>query len=129
MSLIAIFIALIFLHSLVAARLERSVVTAPIMFTAAGALALFSLPESPDREGGQHFFLSIAELGLVLLLFSDAYRTDLRVLRSFRSLPVRLLSSGMLLTILLGLLWALAVLPGLSLWEAGILAAILAPTD
>ncbi|HJU56343.1 MAG TPA: cation:proton antiporter [Pyrinomonadaceae bacterium] len=129
MYLISVFVVLIFLHSLLSSRMERTVVTAPIVFTTAGALALFFLPASPDREGGQHFFLSIAELGLVLLLFSDAYRTDLRALRSFRSLPVRLLSIGMLLTILLGLLWALAVLPGLSLWEAGILAAILAPTD
>ena len=35
----------------------------------------------------------------------------------------------MLLTILLGALGALVVVGGLSLWEAGILAAILAPTD
>ncbi len=129
MLLIAIFVALIFLYGLFSSRLERTPVTAPIVFTVAGALALFSLPESPDREGGQRFFLGIAELGLVLLLFSDAYRTDLRVLKSLRSLPVRLLSVGMLLTMLLGFLAALAVLPGLSLWEAGILAAILAPTD
>jgi sodium/hydrogen antiporter len=129
MLLISIFVVLIFLHSLVSSRLQRTVLTAPIVFTTAGALALFLLPESPDREGGQHFFLSIAELGLVLLLFSDAYRTDLRVLKSFRNLPVRLLSIGMLLTILLGLLGARVVFPHLSLWEAGILAAILAPTD
>jgi NhaP-type Na+/H+ or K+/H+ antiporter len=65
----------------------------------------------------------------VLLLFTDASRTGLGELRSQRSLPVRLLTTGMLLTILLGGLGALAVFPGLSLWEAGILAAILAPTD
>lgn len=129
MLLISIFIVLIFLHSLVSSRLERTVVTAPIVFTTIGALAVFLLPASPDREGGHHFFLSIAELGLVLLLFSDAYRTDLCVLKSFRNLPARLLSTGMLLTILLGLLGALLVFPQLSLWEAGILAAILAPTD
>jgi NhaP-type Na+/H+ or K+/H+ antiporter len=35
----------------------------------------------------------------------------------------------MLLTILLGAIGALVVVGGLSLWEAGILAAILAPTD
>ena len=35
----------------------------------------------------------------------------------------------MLLTILLGAVFALVVIDGLSLWEAGILAAILAPTD
>jgi NhaP-type Na+/H+ or K+/H+ antiporter len=65
----------------------------------------------------------------VLLLFTDASRTDLQVLKNIRSLPVRLLSTGMLLTILLGGLAALVVFHQLSLWEAGILAAILAPTD
>jgi len=51
------------------------------------------------------------------------------VLNRIRNLPVRLLSVGMLMTILLGALAALAVFPQLTLWEAGILAAILAPTD
>jgi sodium/hydrogen antiporter len=40
-----------------------------------------------------------------------------------------LLSAGMLLTMVLGAAAALVVFPQLSLWEAGILAAILAPTD
>ena len=46
-----------------------------------------------------------------------------------RNLPGRLLSVGMLLTILLGALGALVVFRQLSVLEAGILAAILAPTD
>jgi NhaP-type Na+/H+ or K+/H+ antiporter len=50
-------------------------------------------------------------------------------LKSMRNLPVRLLSVGMLLTILLGALGALVVFRQLSVLEAGILAAILAPTD
>ena len=65
----------------------------------------------------------------MLLLFTDASRTDLGVLKNIRNLPVRLLSAGMLLTLLLGGLGALVVFRQLSLWEAGILAAILAPTD
>jgi NhaP-type Na+/H+ or K+/H+ antiporter len=65
----------------------------------------------------------------VLLLFTDASRTELRVLRNIRELPARLLSVGMLLTILLGAVAAKLVFPQLSWWEAGILAAILAPTD
>jgi NhaP-type Na+/H+ or K+/H+ antiporter len=64
-----------------------------------------------------------------LLLFTDASRTDLRVLKRNRNLPIRLLSTGLLLTILLGALAALVVFRRLFLWEAGILAAILAPTD
>jgi sodium/hydrogen antiporter len=126
---IGIFVSLVFLYSLVSGRLERTVLTAPILFTAAGMLtslvpaALHHL--GLDRRG----FLLIAEVGLVMLLFTDASRISLRVLRGNRNVPVRLLSTGMLLTILLGAMSALVVLGGLSLWEAGILAAILAPTD
>ena len=129
MTLIAIFIILIFLYSLASARLEKTIFTAPILFTAAGMLVLLLLPELRERKGNLEVFLRIAEVGLVLLLFTDASRTDLQVLKSIRNLPVRLLSAGMLLTILLGALAALALFRQLTLWEAGILAAILAPTD
>ena len=129
MTLLAIFIVLIFLYSLVSGCLERTVLTAPILFTAAGMLVLLLLPELRDRKTNLEVFLRVAEVGLVLLLFTDASRTDLQVLKSIRNLPVRLLSAGMLLTILLGAVAALAIFPQLSVWEAGIRAAILAPTD
>ena len=129
MIIFAIFVALIFLHSLVSGRLERSVVTAPIVFTAAGMMALLFLEELTNHEGVRPMFLHLAEVGLVLLLFTDASRTNLGVLKNIRNLPARLLSSGMLLTLLLGGVAALVVFRQLSIWEAGILAAILAPTD
>ena len=129
MTLIAIFIALIFFYSLAAGWLERTVLTPPILFTAAGMLVFLFLPELPKFGSGLEVFLRVAEVGLVLLLFTDASRTDLRVLNSIRVLPARLLSTGMLLTILLGALAALVIFRQLTLWEAGILAAILAPTD
>jgi len=129
MALLTVFIVLIFLHSLVSARLERTVVTAPIIFTAAGMLALLALPDIRNNPAGHEAFLHAAEVGLVLLLFTDASRTGLKVLRDIRNLPVRLLSTGMMLTILLGGAGALLLFPKISIWEAGILAAILAPTD
>jgi sodium/hydrogen antiporter len=129
MTLVSIFTGLLFLYSLVSSRVERTILTAPMLFTAAGILTALLLPGLRDQKASATTFLWLAEVGLVLLLFTDASRTDLQVLKSLRSLPVRLLSTGMLLTILLGGIAALAVLPNLTLWEAGILAAILAPTD
>ena len=129
MTLLAIFITLIFLYSLISSRLEQTIVTAPILFTVAGMLVLFCMPELRQREANLEVFLRVAEVGLVLLLFTDASRTDLRVLKTIRNLPIRLLSAGMLLTIALGALGALVVFRQLTIWEAGILAAILAPTD
>jgi NhaP-type Na+/H+ or K+/H+ antiporter len=79
--------------------------------------------------GTPNILLNVAEIGLVLLLFTDASRTDLKVLHSIRNFPARLLSTGMLLSILLGAVVAKFVFPQLSIWEGGILSAILAPTD
>lgn len=117
-------------YSLVSRRLENLLVTGPIFFAVAGvAAALSGVVQVP---GGAHLyepFMLISEIGLVLLLFADASRTDLGMLRRLKSLPTRLLSTGLLLTILLGMIAAKVVYPELSIWEAGIIGAILAPTD
>jgi sodium/hydrogen antiporter len=128
MTLLVTFLVLVFLYGLVSRRLERTVVTGPILFAVAGAHAALVLPgTSGEREHG--LFLHAAEIALVLLLFTDASRTDRNLLKSIRRLPVRLLSVGLLLSILLGALAAKLLFPALSLAEAGILGAILAPTD
>lgn len=129
MTLLAFFIGLVFLYSLFSQRLDRTAVTAPIVFAAGGILAFFVLPDVQQRAGAEKLLLRVAEVGLVLLLFTDASRTNLAVLKKARTFPMRLLSTGMLLTIGMGMLAAFVVFRGLSVWEAGILAAILAPTD
>src|SRR5208337_2069019 len=126
---LAFFLLLLFLYSIASGWLQRTIVTAPIVFTIAGLL-MFPALQGILRAGfTAKAALHIAEVGLVMLLFTDASRTDLNVLRSIKNLPARLLSTGMLLTIFLGAVAARMVFPDLSLWEAGILAAILAPTD
>jgi NhaP-type Na+/H+ or K+/H+ antiporter len=124
-----VFFAVLFAYSLASRRLERTVITAPIVFTVAGMLMFSSLARILKAGGTPNILLHVAEIGLVLLLFTDASRTDLKVLHSVRNLPARLLSTGMLLTILLGAVIAKLVFPQLSFWEGGILSAILAPTD
>jgi NhaP-type Na+/H+ or K+/H+ antiporter len=126
---ITVFLVLVLIYSAVSRRLEQTVITAPIVFTVAGLL-MFLVPAwlsalDLDRKA----FLLVAEIGLVLTLFTDAAHINLQLLKGNGNLPVRLLSIGMLLTILLGATGALVIVGGLSLWEAGILAAILAPTD
>ena len=129
MLIVTIFVLVVFAYSLLSHRLESTVITAPIVFTVAGAL-LVLVPEAGrelfiDRKA----FLLIAEIGLVMTLFTDASRIRRRALQGDRNLPVRLLTTGMLLTIALGAVAAMVCFAGLSWWEAGILAAILAPTD
>ncbi len=126
---LAVFVALVFLYSLLSRRVEQTILTAPIVFTIAGMLMFPALQGILSAGFTANAALHIAEVGLVMLLFTDASRTDLNVLRSIRALPTRLLSTGMLLTIVLGAVVARLVFPQLSIWEAGILSAILAPTD
>ena len=71
----------------------------------------------------------LAELALVLVLFTDAARIDLACLRREESLPLRLLLAGLPLTILCGALVAAVTFPALDVLEALLLASILAPTD
>jgi len=129
MTVLTIFLGLLFLFSLVSKRMERTVLTAPMAFSAFGALTCALAPALGSEVRSQDLLLHIAELGLVLLLFTDASRTDLGMLRDIRALPSRLLSIGMAGTIVLGALTAKLVFPALSWWEAGILSAVLAPTD
>ena len=66
--LLVIFIGLLFGYSLVSGRLEKTVVTAPIVFTLAGFLAYLA-SGSMDIRMDSKAFLTLAEIGLVLLLF------------------------------------------------------------
>lgn len=116
-------------YGLVSERLAGTVFTPPLLFVAAGLLA------GPSGLGLVELDLSngavrvLAEATLVLVLFTDAARIDLAVLRREFHLPARLLGIGLPLTILVGTLLAVALLDGLELWEAAVLAAVLAPTD
>ncbi|WP_321939901.1 cation:proton antiporter [Paraburkholderia sp. J8-2] len=129
MTLIAAFVVLVFAYSLVSRRLERTIITAPILFTGLGALMSFSHEALHELALDRKDLLLIAELGLVMTLFTDASRVRPHMLKGETNLPVRLLSTGMLLTIALGILGAMVVLGSLTWWEAGIVSAILAPTD
>jgi sodium/hydrogen antiporter len=126
---LAIFVLLLFGYSVVSRRLEQTVLTAPIVFTIAGMFMFPALPAIMEAGFNANVFLRLAEVGLVLLLFTDASRTDFKFLKTIGNLPIRLLSTGLLLTIFLGVVAARLVFPELTFWEAGILAVILAPTD
>jgi sodium/hydrogen antiporter len=69
------------------------------------------------------------EFALVLALYVDAARIDVPALRGAAGLPARLLGIGFPLTLLAGLVTALLLLPGLTLVDAFLLAALVAPTD
>ena len=129
MILLGIFLTVVFLFSLVSKRAQKSILTAPMVFTLAGMFAYLVLPETSQATVNHKTVLVIGEITLALVLFSDATKISVRrVMREYQ-LPSRLLGIGMPLTIILGGLLALLLFSDFSIWEAAILATILAPTD
>jgi sodium/hydrogen antiporter len=129
MSDLGVLAAVVLAYSLVSRRAERVNVSAPMAFVAAG---IFLGPGGLDAvetslTGGAG--LVVAEVALVVVLFADAARLDLRRLRGSAGLPARLLGIGMPLTIALGTAAGAGLLGGLDIWEAAIVATVLAPTD
>jgi len=72
---------------------------------------------------------TLAEATLAVVLFGDASRIKLRVLRREYAVPVRLLAIGLPLTIIVGAAVAAALFTDLVAAEAVVLAVLLAPTD
>ncbi len=126
---LAILALFIFVYSLVAGRVERSVISGPMIFVIAGFLLgpfgfgwLKGDATSSDLR-------TLADLTLALILFIDAANADLSVLKRQFRIPSRMLIFGLPGVILLGFGLAVLVFEGLSLYAAAILATMLAATD
>jgi sodium/hydrogen antiporter len=126
---LAIVAALVFAWGTVSARLERFDVTAPIAFVVAGLLLTHGPLAFLGVEPSNALIKDLAEVTLVLVLFSDASRVGLHELRVEAGLYLRLLGAALPLTIGLGTLLALALASGSSIWLALLVGAALAPTD
>ncbi len=93
------------------------------MLVGADALGLVELGPSGETVK------LLAEATLTLVLFADASRIDLRLLRGEIGVPARLLGIGLPLTLIAGFAAAMSCSAS-SVWpEALVLAVILAPTD
>lgn len=126
---LALVAALVFAWGMLSARLERFDVTAPITFVLAGVLLTHG-PLAPLGFSPSHETVKVlAEITLVLVLFSDASRVGLRDLHADMGLCLRLLGIGLPLTMGLGALLAFALFHGMGIWLALLVGAALAPTD
>lgn len=120
---------LIFVYGLFSRLSERSPVSAAMVFVAVG-IGVGPLGFDFFELGMTSTTVRIlAELTLVLVLFVDASTVDTRSLRARRGLPFRLLFLGLPLTMVLGILLAVPLFHGLSLWMVALMAFILSPTD
>ncbi|MEU3839402.1 cation:proton antiporter [Streptomyces sp. NPDC028635] len=126
---VAVIAGILFVWSLLAHRLSRWSITAPIAMIGAG-VALTAGSDPPlhfdfDTKAFEH----AVEVVLALLLFVDAVEVPLSVIRRDRGLFVRLL--GIALPLTLGAAFAVGYLffPAQPLWLLAVLATVVVPLD
>lgn len=116
-------------YGAVSRRAQSWPVTPPMVFVAFGLLISPAGLGLVDLDLDSRFIQALTELTLIVILFTDAARIDLRLLLREHDLPQRLLLVGMPLTALLGFVAAMQLFPQLSPWSALVLAIMLTPTD
>lgn len=116
-------------YTMVASRLDRWWITGPMVFVAAGTILGPGGLDVLHFSLGNEAILTITELTLALLLFSDASTVHLKDVEGDAGLPRRLLFVGLPLTIVAGALLAYLMFPDIGWAAAALVATILAPTD
>jgi NhaP-type Na+/H+ or K+/H+ antiporter len=126
---VAILAVFLLFYSAIAGVVERSWISGPIVFCAAG-VALgpvgFDLVRLNIAADGLRL---LAEATLAMVLFTEAAKANLTIVRLNLGLPERLLLIGLPLTVLLGFAVAWLLFPGMAAVELALLATMLAPTD
>ena len=120
---------LFFCFGLLSKRIDGTMITPPMIFVGGGLLLSNAFFGAVDFQVGDSLLHLLLEATLVLVLFSDAARINLGILKKDHTIPQRMLLGGMPLTIGLGCLIAFFLPLGLTICEAALLAAILTPTD
>jgi len=126
---LALLAAFLLTYSIFAGRFESRLLNGPLMFMLAGLILgpafLGILQPRIDKDG----LRILAELTLAIVLFSDAANANLKTLKAYEGLPLRLLLLGLPLTMLSGWLVGIWLFPQVPSLELAILATLLAPTD
>ncbi len=123
------FASIVFFYSLISHRIEKTFITAQMVFVTAGLLLSPAFLNWIDPGPHNYFILITAEIALVLILFTDASRINFKALKKGAHLPARLLLIGLPLTIAAGGLVAAILFRSITLAEAALIGVVLAPTD
>jgi sodium/hydrogen antiporter len=115
--------------TLVAERVRRWNITAPITFVAIGLLLANWPLDLISVDLGSEGTRTIAELTLAIVLFADAATVDVGRLRADLGLPSRLLLVGLPITMIAGTLAARLLFPDWSWALCALVGAAVAPTD
>ena len=126
--ILGILIAFI-LYSLITRLMDRSLLTLPIIFMCLGFVLSDSLRNAAPPEVLNEGKRLLAEITLVLVLFSDASHVRFSQLKQSWWLPARMLLIGLPLSIGLGTLTVWLINPQAGFAMALLTAALLCPTD
>ena len=129
MTLISFFLATVLIFSLISRRVEQSIITAPMVFTIAGVLTMFVVADLGEFQTERNLFLSLAEIGLVMTLFVDATQVNRKKLGRQLQIAIEITRNWNAAHDSTGWRFCLRFVSSLSIWEAGVVGAILAPTD
>ncbi len=118
-----------FMYSMVASRIERSVITGPMIYVGFGLLIGSNGLGIVSMEVDAIGMRVLADLALALVLFLDAASANFQVLKINAWLPGRMLLIGLPLSIALGAGLGVLIFPDVGVYELCVLAAILCATD
>src|SRR5512136_2337372 len=85
------FACILFFYALISHRLEKTVITAQIVFVTVGILLSPAVFNCVNAGTNNYLILIIAQVALVLTLFTEASRIDFKALKKGALLPARLL--------------------------------------
>ncbi|MFJ8076489.1 cation:proton antiporter [Streptomyces sp. NPDC096176] len=126
---VAVIAGILFVWSLLAHRLSRWSITAPIAMIAAGA-AMTAGAKPPLRfDLDTSVFEHAVEVILALLLFVDAVEVPGSVIRREKGLVARLLAGALPLTLCAAFLTGYLMFPSQPVWLLALLATVVVPLD
>lgn len=116
-------------YAVISGLVNRWYVAPGLIFVVAGLLLGPSGLGVLEIDSDAETFTVLAQLALTVILFNQAAQLDLRAVLRRGHASFRLIVVGIPLTITLGAITALLVLPVMPVWEAVCLAAIVAPAE
>ncbi|MEO1138900.1 MAG: cation:proton antiporter [Pseudomonadota bacterium] len=121
--------ACVFAYALLSNAVAKTIVTLPMIFTAVGYISSRPLDVMVEPAVLNEGARLLAEVTLVLVLFSDASRVRFQFLRRNFNIALRMLAAGLPLTVCLGTAVVFMINPASGLAMALLTAAVLTPTD
>jgi NhaP-type Na+/H+ or K+/H+ antiporter len=129
MAALALTVLVLIGYALLSRRFSTTALSGPIVFVTLGLVMSDQVLGIFTVEMGEDIIQILLKATLVLLLFTEASELRIGTLRAERSIPTRLLLIAMPLVIGIGFAVAAVTFTNLGVWEAALIAAILAPTD